>query len=86
MGGQTGLMGFARAIAQSDRTRVSRLIAARPELATERFEVGATRDDAEPYFLDEIDHYVYAADTALHIAAAAHAGNGSGSMVGNSRA
>src|SRR5207248_1490661 len=33
---------------------------------------GASRQDAETYFLAAIRHYVYAGDTPLHIAAAAH--------------
>lgn len=66
------MMGFVRAIARNDRTRVSILLAGAPELALARLEVGATRHEAEAYFLDEIDHYVYSGDTALHIAAAAY--------------
>jgi hypothetical protein len=65
-------MTFARAIAQGDEARVSGLLAAVPELALTRLAVGATRHGAEEYFLDEIDHHVYAGDTALHIAAAAY--------------
>jgi ankyrin repeat protein len=72
VGDDADLMVFARAIAQSDRARVSSVITAAPELAVARFEVGATRHDAETYFFDEIDHHVYAGDTALHIAAAAY--------------
>jgi len=34
-------------------------------------EVGATRQDASTYFFSEIAHYLYAGDTALHMAAAA---------------
>jgi hypothetical protein len=67
------LMTFARAIAQRDRTRVSALLAAAPELASARFSVGATRRAATEYRLAEIDHYVYGGDTALHVAAAAYA-------------
>ena len=33
--------------------------------------VGATRDDSSSFFLADIAHYVYAGDTALHVAAAA---------------
>lgn len=33
---------------------------------------GATRAISQPYFLKTIVHYVYAGDTALHVAAAAH--------------
>ena len=65
-------MTFARAIAQGDQAFVSRLLAAAPELALVRFAVGATRQAAEEFYLDEIDHYVYGGDTALHIAAAAY--------------
>jgi Ankyrin repeats (3 copies) len=65
-------MTFARAIAQRDRTRVSGLLAAAPELASTRFGVGATRQAAGEYFLAEIDHSVCCGDTALHIAAAAY--------------
>jgi hypothetical protein len=66
------LMTFARAIAQGDAARMSGLLAAAPELALTRLTVGATRRGAEEYFLQEIDHHVYAGDTALHIAAAAY--------------
>jgi hypothetical protein len=48
------------------------LLAAAPELALTRLAVGATRHGAEGYFLDEIDHHVYAGDAALHIVAAAY--------------
>ena len=66
------LMDFLRAIARNDRARVSALLAGTPELALARLEVGATRHDAQEYFLDEIDHHMYAGDTALHVAAAAY--------------
>lgn len=72
MGNDAVLMTFARAIARSDQACVSRLLAAAPELAVARLAVGATRHGSEAYFLDEIDHHVYAGDTALHIAGAAY--------------
>src|SRR5881394_954894 len=34
-------------------------------------ELGATRDNASAFFFSEIAHYLYAGDTALHMAAAA---------------
>src|SRR5687767_15863311 len=34
-------------------------------------EVGATRQEASPFFFAAIAHYLYAGDTALHMAAAA---------------
>src|SRR5438309_310145 len=42
------------------------------KLNAARAGVGATRQSADNYFLDEIEHYLYAGDTALHIAAAAY--------------
>lgn len=72
VGDDAVLMTFARAIAQRDEARVSRLLAAAPELALSRLAVGATRHGVEEYFLDELDHHVYAGDTALHVAAAAY--------------
>jgi hypothetical protein len=72
VGDDLPLMTLARVIAQRDRARVSGLLAAAPDLALARLAVGATRQAAEEYYLDEIDHYVYRGDTALHIAAAAY--------------
>jgi ankyrin repeat protein len=50
---------------------VSRLLAASPTLAIAPAEVGAARDGASDFFFAEIAHYLYAGDTALHMAAAA---------------
>src|SRR5256885_15659816 len=66
------LMELVRAIVAGDSTSVSRLLAGEPTLATARAGRGATRQESRNYFLDEIGHYLYAGDTALHIAAAAH--------------
>ena len=60
------------AIVAADAERVSRLLASSPELARASFQVGATRQAAVPFFLDQIGRYIYAGDTALHIAAAAY--------------
>ena len=46
--------------------------AASPPLASASFHTGATRQTAKTYSLDQIGRYVYAGDTALHIAAAAY--------------
>jgi len=48
------------------------MLQASPALATSSIASGATRQEAAPYHLDQIGHYVYAGDTALHIAAAAY--------------
>ena len=61
------------AIASGERGRVNRILEARPQLAVESAHRGATRETANAHFLDAIQHYVYAGDTALHIAAAAYA-------------
>ena len=66
-------MALFRAIVRTDRDDASRRIAERPALASIRAAVGASREEPSTYFLDEIRHYVYAGDTAMHIAAASHA-------------
>jgi ankyrin repeat protein len=62
---------FIRLIAAGDAAEASRRLKAAPALATMRLEVGATRQEASEFFLQDIAHYVYAGDTALHVAAAA---------------
>jgi ankyrin repeat protein len=59
------------AIASGDDTEVTRLINRAPGLTTHPLRIGATRQEPHPYFLTPIHHYVYAGDTALHVAAAA---------------
>ena len=51
---------------------VARLLAASPQLARANFHTGGTRQSAVPFFLAQIGRYIYAGDTALHIAAAAY--------------
>jgi ankyrin repeat protein len=65
-------MSLARAIAAGDDAGASRLIAASPELVSACFRHGATRQAAKPYYLEAIGHYVYAGETALHVAAAGY--------------
>jgi len=66
------LWGLLRAIATGDAPRASRLIAASPRLASDASAIGATRGSSTSYFFEETAHYVYAGDTALHVAAAAY--------------
>jgi ankyrin repeat protein len=66
------LTALIRAIVVGDDAGALRLLAASPALAHARIAVGATRQAAKEHFLYEIQHYVYAGDTALHIAAAAY--------------
>jgi hypothetical protein len=69
---QDPLIAFVQAIVSDDPTHARRLLSARPALAGARFEEGATRAAAREFFLEEIGRYIYAGDTALHIAAAAY--------------
>jgi hypothetical protein len=61
-----------RAIADGDGAAAHALLRGSPALARVAAREGATRRCAEPHFLEAIGHYVYAGDTALHVAAAAH--------------
>jgi Ankyrin repeats (many copies) len=70
--GDAELMTLVRAIAAGDSAQAVRLLADSPALASARFEAGATRQVTRPYYLERIGRYIYAGDTALHIAAAAY--------------
>jgi hypothetical protein len=61
-----------RAVADGDSERALGLAGNNPELARIAARQGASRQSSTPHFLDGVRHYVYAGDTALHIAAAAH--------------
>src|SRR5215469_15217195 len=63
---------FVSAIIAGDADAVSRQLAASPELARARFEQGATRQEAQAFFLTSIGRYIVAGDSALHFAAAAY--------------
>ena len=60
------------AIASPEPAPALDLLKASPALARASLEQGATRAAPSDGFLTEIGHYVYAGDTALHVAAAAH--------------
>ena len=62
---------FIRHVVNGDLDEVSRHLAANPSFANAPSDIGATRQDATTFFFTEIDHYLYAGDTALHMAAAA---------------
>ena len=66
------LLELFSAIASRDHIGVGQRLDQMPELATRPVRIGASRQDPNPYFLTAIRHYVYAGDTALHVAAAAH--------------
>ena len=66
------LMVLMRAIVADDAEMVSRLLDTSPDLAGASLAEGATRQGAKDFWLEEIGHYVYKGDTALHVAAAAY--------------
>ena len=68
----SALMTLARAIVADDAQAALRLLAASPDLARASLATGATRETPSEHFLQEIGHYVYGKDTALHVAAAAY--------------
>src|SRR6266498_1458513 len=68
---KSGFLGFVRLVAKGEIDAVSRQLAAHPAFATAADEVGAMRHGAPEFFFREIAHYLYAGDTALHMAAAA---------------
>src|SRR5437660_8669297 len=68
---KSAFLHFVRHVVRGEVEEVSRRLAASPALATASADVGATREDAATFFFREIAHYLYAGDTALHLAAAA---------------
>jgi len=50
---------------------VARALDRKPALATTAVRTGATRETGAEFFIQAIRHYIYAGDTALHVAAAA---------------
>lgn len=62
---------FVRLVVDADKDEVARLLSATPALAKMPSPVGATRQEAKRFFFTRIRHYLYAGDTALHMAAAA---------------
>ena len=68
----TALRTLMEAIAAGDKARYLDLLAAEPGLARATEPTGATREEATANFLTAIGHYIYAGDTALHIAATAY--------------
>jgi ankyrin repeat protein len=65
------VMKLMRAVVRGEADGVARMLAAEPDLATASATAGATRQRSSEFFFEEIAHYVYAGDTALHMAAAA---------------
>ena len=64
------LMGLVKAIVSGDSVRVLEIVKASPDLVQQPAKIGASRQTASEYFFPEIKHYMYAGDTALHMASA----------------
>lgn len=62
---------FLQLVTIGDTDQISWSLASEPSLATHAAGKGATRGDSTPFFFTNIAHFIYAGDTALHIAAAA---------------
>jgi ankyrin repeat protein len=71
MNDSSGFSKLIHAVVRGETAVVSRLLANSPELATTHSTGGTTRQEASEWFFKEIAHYMYAGDTALHMAAAA---------------
>src|SRR5262245_41757749 len=67
----SAFLDFIRHVVAGDEDEVSRRLSASPALATMPSPVGASRQEAKTFFFTGIRHYLYAGDTALHMAAAA---------------
>lgn len=68
---KSAFLDFVRHVVDGDIDEVARRLAASPSFATVLSDVGATRQDASTFFFTETAHYLYAGDSALHMAAAA---------------
>src|SRR2546430_1170130 len=67
---KSAFLDFIRHVVNGDIDEVSRRLAVSPSFATAAADIGATRQGAADFFFSEIAHYLYAGDTALHMAAA----------------
>ena len=63
-------MTLVASIVSGDAAKVLEVVTASPELVHRSAVIGASREAAAAHFYPEIRHYLYAGDTALHMAAA----------------
>jgi ankyrin repeat protein len=64
-------LAFMRMVVDGDVERLTGCLATDPALASMSSRVGASRQESALFFFADISHYLYAGDTALHMAAAA---------------
>jgi hypothetical protein len=67
----TTYLDVIRLVVDGDTKRLTRLLDDNAALATMPSPIGASRQSSANFFFPEIAHYLYAGDTALHMAAAA---------------
>jgi ankyrin repeat protein len=72
VGDDQALMILMRGIVAGDAEVVAQSLATSPALASSSLRQGATRQSTQDFFFYEIAHYLFAGDTPLHAAAAAH--------------
>ena len=70
MPSEDAFLALIAAIVADDSPAAIAQLTATPQLARHAATFGATRQDAKAHFFDAIMHYMYAGDTALHMAAA----------------
>ncbi len=63
---------FVIAIVKHDDAGFATMLRRSPDIARSSFSKGATRQEAQPWFIDEIERYIFEGDTALHVAAAGY--------------
>ena len=64
------LMALVESIVSGNTAKVREIVTALPDLVQMSAILGASRSAASQYFFPQIRHYLYAGDTALHMAAA----------------
>jgi ankyrin repeat protein len=67
---QKDLMALVKWIVSGNTEKVLEILDASPDLVKTSAGIGASRAAAPAYFFQEIRHYLYSGDTALHMAAA----------------
>lgn len=66
------LVELLHVIIANDLAQLQKILTESPRFASGSLSKGATRQEPAEYFIDELKHYLYAGDTALHVAAMAY--------------
>lgn len=60
------------AVISNNIARVQEILLETPKAVRDSIKIGATRENSNEFFVDELKHYIYAGDTPLHVAAMGH--------------